>query len=320
MKKIFTTILMAGLMASAATAADYITTPMTVSPADGTTMGAIGLIDIQWKGVDLVVEDTDTSVKNKVDLSYITVYLNGEENTAWQNYMGAEAYVHHVETTNEQYGSSEGGEVQDLGYMFTMYFGTMSFLWTGELNVTIAEGAVQATTGEINPEINLTYYLKSVTDWTDINYEPASGSTFEPGEGIVYVSWNVEGDLSFNPETRYNVYAVKYDLEGGPENTINLTGATTIEDNTLVISLASLAPGRYSLIIPEGAIFIGTDKINLDAIDYDFTIAGEETGISSLTTGETGINAVYNLNGVKVNPSSLGKGLYIINGKKVLVK
>lgn len=50
-----------------------------------------------------------------------------------------------------------------------------------------------------------------------------------------------------------------------------------------------------------------------------FDEAGEATGIQLTPAGETAAPAVYNLQGVRVS-GKLAKGLYIVNGKKVLVK
>lgn len=45
---------------------------------------------------------------------------------------------------------------------------------------------------------------------------------------------------------------------------------------------------------------------------------GEDTGISTVTTAKTATDAIYNLSGQRVNAAT--KGLYIINGQKVIVK
>ena len=50
-----------------------------------------------------------------------------------------------------------------------------------------------------------------------------------------------------------------------------------------------------------------------------FDEAGEATGIQLTSAEETAAPAVYNLQGVRVS-GKLAKGLYIVNGKKVLVK
>lgn len=49
-----------------------------------------------------------------------------------------------------------------------------------------------------------------------------------------------------------------------------------------------------------------------------FTVDGEETAIEGITVTESENGSVYNLNGQRVNKAQ--KGLYIVNGKKVVVK
>ena len=50
-----------------------------------------------------------------------------------------------------------------------------------------------------------------------------------------------------------------------------------------------------------------------------FDEGGQATGIQLTTTTENNTQAVYNLQGVRVS-GKLAKGIYIVNGKKVLVK
>lgn len=76
-----------------------------------------------------------------------------------------------------------------------------------------------------------------------------------------------------------------------------------------VNSAVSLKPFRAYFTIPGGG---ASSRISM-AFDDDQT-----TGISRIGNSETGKNPVYNLNGQRVeNPK---KGLYIVNGKKVVIK
>ena len=56
---------------------------------------------------------------------------------------------------------------------------------------------------------------------------------------------------------------------------------------------------------------------------FSLNIGGESTGIENIDGGMLNGNAtVYNLNGQKMSSdmNSLAKGLYIVNGKKMIVK
>lgn len=274
MKKIFTTGLILLSLSALSVKADYISAPMKVTPANETVMSALGMIDIAWKDVNLKVEDDNTAVKNRVDLSYVTVTLNGEVNTAWKSYMGAELYVHHIETSTEEYGD-EGGQIVDAGYLLSLYLGDTAFFWKGEVKIDIAEGAVEDTQGNINAPISLTYFLKNATEPDQIVFQPETESEFPQGEGLIKVTWDIEGDLSINENSAYSIMALSYDEEGGVAQRLSLNNYCKIEDNALVISLESLAPGTYTLLIPEGCVFIGQDYMNLESVDYKFKVLGE---------------------------------------------
>ena len=318
MKKYLTAFCGALIFTGAANAVEYIQSPMTVSPANESMLSGMGLIDIQWQGETLDVLNDDTSAKNNIDFSYLDVAINGEPNEAWKTYMGSEFYAHHIEYSNEQSG---GQQVTDGGYLLTLYLGTMSFFWQGEINITIKEGAVKNKQGAINPEISLTYYVKQPVDYTDISFQPSNHSEFKQGEGKITVSWNKEGEISLNSSKAKGISAIKLDGQGGPGDTYSLADYSSIENNTLVIGLQTLPTGNYFLLIPEAAVFIGNEYINLESIDYDFKITGEESNsITSILSPELQDKSIYDLQGRKINDGDVKAGIYIIDGKKVMVK
>lgn len=87
---------------------------------------------------------------------------------------------------------------------------------------------------------------------------------------------------------------------------------------------AITADGTYTLTIPAGAISDGTGKSNdEEKIVY---IIGTSTGIDNIVANAGGKVDVYTINGVSVLRNAdaaavkaLKKGLYIINGKKVVI-
>ncbi len=50
----------------------------------------------------------------------------------------------------------------------------------------------------------------------------------------------------------------------------------------------------------------------------EFEIIGEITGVEEIVVGNNGEQVIYNMQGARVQ--NLVPGIYIINGKKVLVK
>lgn len=54
--------------------------------------------------------------------------------------------------------------------------------------------------------------------------------------------------------------------------------------------------------------------------DVLLNINGVTTGITSVNAGKTDAESVYNLSGIRIDNKNLTKGIYIINGKKIVIK
>lgn len=115
----------------------------------------------------------------------------------------------------------------------------------------------------------------------------------------------------------------------------------TEENDGLKFDMGGLDAGEYVLTIPKAAIKVVQidgqvggfgdgltytyKSLNKDT-NLNFIISDLATGVEVITPDENGIFTVYNLNGVKVAEGKanvlegLQKGMYIINGKKYLVK
>lgn len=89
--------------------------------------------------------------------------------------------------------------------------------------------------------------------------------------------------------------------------------------NQMVINLANALTeqGIYTFDIPAG-YFLNENGDELPAFTLTYGI-GMETGINQVTTLNTSANKIYTLSGLRVN-GKLVPGVYIINGKKVIVK
>lgn len=64
----------------------------------------------------------------------------------------------------------------------------------------------------------------------------------------------------------------------------------------------------------------------IDGGTYDFTVnlntmvaTAKTSGINGIYSEDKGVDVVYNLQGIRVDANKLSKGIYIINGKKVLI-
>ena len=104
---------------------------------------------------------------------------------------------------------------------------------------------------------------------------------------------------SFVPEDDYTYFAMK-------KNQPTLTFATFIPSSTLVI--------------PATKAYLKVLTTNLTSRSLSVSFGDESTGINSIDNGQRTIDngGIYNLQGQRVEKAK--KGLYIVNGKKVLVK
>ena len=67
----------------------------------------------------------------------------------------------------------------------------------------------------------------------------------------------------------------------------------------------------------EGGVLYVTVDLNNNKVSFS---KEGTTGIESIGEAELNNGAIYNLQGVRVDANKLTKGIYIINGKKVLIK
>ena len=101
--------------------------------------------------------------------------------------------------------------------------------------------------------------------------------------------------------------------EGGSASAVN----ATLDGNAIIMDLSELSEGIYTLNVPVGYVWVG-EALN-PAIAINFTV-DNSNAINAIGAELNGVEAIYNLQGQKVNANNLKKGIYIINGKKVLVK
>lgn len=134
-------------------------------------------------------------------------------------------------------------------------------------------------------------------------------------EDAITVSWpGITSVTEYNPDGgRILLMSADYT----EEYPFTLGDGVSIENGVVTISLdgIELTDGvSYELIIPEYFFYLGPDADKANAlVDYYF----DYSAVKALGV-EGGDAVIYNLQGQKVaNP---GSGLYIINGKKVLIR
>ncbi|MDE5790891.1 MAG: C10 family peptidase [Muribaculaceae bacterium] len=98
----------------------------------------------------------------------------------------------------------------------------------------------------------------------------------------------------------------------GNSNILYLIGGESA-NATATVNLSSLEPGTYM-----AAVFNGQQQMTINN-SIEFEIADIATGINGITNSEEGAKVIYNLQGQRCQ-EPLQPGLYIINGRKVMVK
>lgn len=222
------------------------------------------------------------------------------------------------------FGNPEDPEDKDL-YMLDVALYDLEDLWAFDGNTVsllIPEGIVKNMDDEINPSQEFVFYI--LPTCTDYSITPDSGSTLSDdftvtvsfeGKKIEYLSGTVRA-MIYDPE--YKDIALELDKE-----------VTITDNNELVLNLSSLESGEYEVVIPEAYVFVfdGDEKYLSPDLWLEFTVENSGNSgvrITGITTAE---GVVYDLNGRKAgmvseggNYDKLSEGIYIVNGKKVLIR
>lgn len=172
---------------------------------------------------------------------------------------------------------------------------------------------------------------------TEIVAEPVTEedlATFAAGDPAEYYFFDaalaVQNQLRYNPaeianqELRNNA-----EFEGravyvmaNPKNYSNLTFAKFDKDATYAVASGEHEVGDLRCLSAKSLYIVA--KAGTGAPEMEVVFEGDEdfdanlTGIDEVKAAEKNSNAIYNLQGVRV--SGAQKGLYIINGKKYVVK
>ena len=199
-----------------------------------------------------------------------------------------------------------------------------TFTEEGVYMVSIKAGAITNAGGKTNAALIYTYEVKAKEVTTDVTTDPADGSTVTSLKRIV---------LTFTKETGVGPsYNKDYTIELRDSRGVKVTGATSdidwgIDPNQIPVTLDEeiTTPGAYTL-------HIDANFYNLDSggssPELNFTyIVATGTGISGLINDNSSKYDVYTIGGTSVMSTTnktdldrLNSGLYIINGKKVIIK
>lgn len=206
---------------------------------------------------------------------------------------------------------------------------------TGGFTITIPAGLV--TNGKMtNPAFEIKYDVQPV-------YEGEALFILDEGNLTIFwpdthpgVAW--DADPAYITDSNGNVrelyYAMPWDDDPDTEITEKLGEDWDFIGLEVYLEKLDLEDGNYTLWLPLGYVELWSEDYSAfwlsNVVDWTFKVTdgviyGESTAIEAIAPAKAVVNGVYNLQGVKVAEgveglSNLAKGIYIINGKKVLVK
>lgn len=116
-------------------------------------------------------------------------------------------------------------------------------------------------------------------------------------------------------------YYANVQLENSAVQPVDVTVAqgSLLIDLTQVVLTDGRFTGTATIKVPAGIVQNADGDVN-DTLTLIYTFAITSTGVESILDSNDGNVEIYNLKGVKVDSKNLTPGVYVINGKKVVVK
>ena len=113
--------------------------------------------------------------------------------------------------------------------------------------------------------------------------------------------------------------ATAADVDGNLLVGTGASGVAVADDAAYILSKTD---GKFHLVnagtIPAGKAYLPAGALSARSLDLSFGENGETTGITTVKSEVKNVEGIYNLNGQRVAMPT--KGLYIVNGKKVIIK
>lgn len=280
----------------------------TVLNPESETVASLMLVQVTWD-------------KQSINLN------NGAKVTV--NIAGEETFDCDLATTiyNEDQDPGIAQMVDEGNNILNIYLPFEAFGKTGSFVITIPEGTVSNFDGLVNPAQLLAF---NVAPYTDVemtvtpecaNYGTATVDDLKE----ITLSWNGQ------PIAVNNFNGLRLGFGDAQYYVYNEGLVTFNEDNTeVIIDVDSLVKenGQYEFVISDGAFLIGNgEEMSLNVETVLTYIVTDCSGIADIVEEIDGRYVVYNLDGTllldTVDSSllrTLAPGLYVINGKKVIVR
>ena len=208
-------------------------------------------------------------------------------------------------------------ETGDTGNLIYLLLGSAGLIQkTGEYTIELPANIFADDQGAFNPSQTITVQVEDKLAVGIIS--PASGATFGEGENVVFtITFEGAADVVEVQSQDAPLMVTDYDEY---DQTFDWTSdVLSIENNVITIDLGDqLEPATYYLSFRGGSVTVdGIENETID--DVVFTVEGDNSGVDVIGSA-IGMENIYNLQGVKIDNTKLAKGIYIINGKKVMVK
>ncbi len=277
-----------------------------VSPASGSTLESLGTITFSysggiganWNNSEKIAVYNRTTRELIAEFTEDDVTYVPDPDDEWGPYIGATITMKEPVTAPGIYTVEVPADFFELGEQFS---------------------------GGLSKAASITYEIKAPAKPLVVELTPAPGNVSEiPAKIIVTLP---------NNKSVGSTYTADPTLvdEAGNSYKASLEIDWDIRDlNVITIVLADGAitrHGTYTLTIPAGALTFDDDPDNVNGTDLVYIYVVGTDGICNFVTAEGGKVNVYTVGGTQLLKNAdadavgrLAKGMYIINGKKVIIK
>lgn len=313
-------LLAAGLMSFGVTAnaADNMGEAVVTFPGSLVYFDAPYSVDLTWEGEEF---ELTQPLVSEYEEEYANVLASFDEEEA------IEVPAYYIYTP--AFSNPDEGIEFDAEYALSVAFWELDDLNLSSVRsiaITLPEGLVVNKEGLTNPEQTILFTKSPYADspvFYDMTWDPEDGSTLKTDNAVITIGFEgyeiayLTGTIGLNNYTEFTFGVVEF----GKEVTIN-------ENNELVIDLSGRTPGEYELMIPDGFVTVDVDGetyINGSLYLEYMLEKGDSDSVAGIGNDSVS-KPVYNLRGVKVGESGsfrAGKsapGIYIIDGKKIMIK
>ena len=154
------------------------------------------------------------------------------------------------------------------------------------------------------------------------------GTIYEAGQiipaGEAVVLEGAAGSYKFTIDTESTAEPTVYNALKGSDEAAETTGGGKYYKLTVKKINGEDLVGFYFGAADGAAFTNGAHKAYLvvedEAAAKYYAFAGQATGINAVSKVAVNSGAIYNLQGVRVNSENLTKGIYVVNGKKYVIK